>query len=209
TAGQSLAPAAPIEVAPVPDVTLQATPAFGDPVAPTHALQEMLDSRPEGVHIDAQRGVPTFLWLTHPREVMQATVASPSDVPGSLAPTQPVATPDAVDHARAAILEQAALYGLRDAQVRGLQVDRVHDIGRGPLVVHFVREVDGVAVHGQRMAVLLRRQDLRPVAISGYVSPHAVSRAAEWSLDAEAAATHVFDDLDVAPGALSQLPLAH
>ncbi len=99
------------------------------------------------ISIDDRTGAPAFLW-------------GMLDRPG----TDPEAPIE--DAARAHLRAQARLYGLSDAALNSARVARVHDTGRGGIVVVFRQEVAGAPLLGHEAKVLMRR-DRALVAIGG------------------------------------------
>ncbi|WP_169796440.1 M36 family metallopeptidase [Chondromyces crocatus] len=91
----------------------------------------------------------------------------------------------------------ADLYRLSPAALATVQVERVHDTGRGGIIVTFRQRVDGIEVHRNELDVLLKR-DLSLVAISGNLHPSAVSgysRDASAKLSPEQAIAVALHDL--------------
>jgi MYXO-CTERM domain-containing protein len=80
-----------------------------------------------------------------------------------------------VEAAFAHLTAHAPAYGLAPSAIAGMDVVRVVDTRRGPIVVTFRRRIDGVDVVGADVGVLLRR-DLSLVAIAG--TPRAAEEAA-------------------------------
>jgi large repetitive protein len=137
------------------------------------------------VHLNAPLGVPSFMW------------AQPAAT-GSVASTRAAARPSrsAVEAARAHLAGAAAAYRLGARDVDAATAARVHDTGRGPVIVTFKQRPGGVEVFGEEASVLMAR-DLSLVAISGALSPAAPAGAAGggWALDAPAALAAALSDL--------------
>jgi MYXO-CTERM domain-containing protein len=137
-------------------------PARADDVRPVHAYFEApaiaaARRAPEGLAArvaawDARRGVPTFVW-------------------GSGAGARPFATPEAA--ARAHVEDHASLWRLGREALAAARVVRVHDTGRGGVLVVMRQEVGGVPVFHQELKVLMRR-DGSLVALGGSLHPGAV-----------------------------------
>ena len=64
------------------------------------------------------------------------------------------------------LAQLAPLYRLTEASLRSVYLHRVHDNGRGGILVSFRQRVDGLDVLHQELDILLTR-DLRLVATSG------------------------------------------
>jgi len=97
--------------------------------------------------------VPTFLWAPRPGVV----------------PTGGVSGLSPREAARAHLTVYAPLYGFDSPNEAGVTVARVHDIGRGAIVVELRQAVAGVEVFRQRLAVVMnRRHDL--IALAGYLT---------------------------------------
>lgn len=110
---------------------------------------------PAGSHVDTRLGVPTFLWADDAQRTRFAAAAAPRS---------------AADAARTHLRLNAALYGLSGQDVDQAAVTEVHDLGRGPIIVKLRQSIGGIEVFREEAAVLLDRA-LRPVAISGHLSP--------------------------------------
>lgn len=126
---------------------------------------------------DERRGVPTMLWA-HP----------------SLTPTAPGAT--AEEAARWYLAHHAPLYRLSRAALEAAHVHRVHDTGRGGIIVVFRQRAGGVDLARTELDVLMTR-DLRLVAITGNLHEVSGDRAvrAGFRLDAAGALAGALDDL--------------
>ncbi|GMU06441.1 M36 family metallopeptidase [Corallococcus caeni] len=97
---------------------------------------------------DAERGVPTLAW-------------APPGRPASLGAQK---TPEAA--ARRYLEEHAALYRLSPAALQAAFVHRIHDTGRGGIIVAFRQRVGGIDVVHNELKVLMTR-DLSLVGITG------------------------------------------
>ncbi len=100
---------------------------------------------------DTQRGVPAFFWADP--EASAAVLATLKGT-GSEA------------LAWAYVKQNAALYGLGPSALASAYVKRVHDTGRGGIIVVFGQQVDGIDVYRDEMKVLLDRAGAL-VAIGG------------------------------------------
>jgi MYXO-CTERM domain-containing protein len=110
--------------------------------------------------LDEKRGAPTFFWA----------IKGGQTRPAGLAGTQPAQL--ATHYLRA----NAAAYGLSGAALETATVERVHDTGRGGIIVIFRQRIDGVDVMHSDVKVLMSRSgDL--VAIGGNLHPAATPKA--------------------------------
>jgi MYXO-CTERM domain-containing protein len=144
------------------------------------------------VHMDAKLGVPTFMW------------AQPGAAPGAVAarttaPASAVAVAKGpVEAARAHLGGASAAYGLAPTDVAKATATKVHDTGRGPIIVTFRQYPGGLEVFREEASVAMSR-DLALVAISGSVSPAAAASSARaasaFTLDAPAALAAALGDL--------------
>ncbi len=125
------------------DKALTAPPAAAPAAAPT--LNGSVASW------DTQRGVPTFFW---------------ADPAASAAVLAGLKSTVAEERAWAYVKQNAALYGLGSSALASAYVKRVHDTGRGGIIVVFGQRVDGIEVHHTEMKVLLDRAGTL-VAIGG------------------------------------------
>ncbi len=103
--------------------------------------------------VDPRRGTPTFLWAG-------------ADPIGSLA----AAPLSAEGAARVHLERHAARYGLTPAALATAKTVRVHDTGRGGIIVALRQEIDGIEVFQSDMKLLLKR-DKSLLAIGGSLHP--------------------------------------
>lgn len=110
-----------------------------------------------GLRIQAEErlGVPTFLWL------------EPAQFSGR--PAGNGAERSEVAMARAILHGAGEAYGLVDNDARDAVVDGLISTGRGPVIVKFSQQVDGIPVFREELNVVMD-QKLKPVAISGYIT---------------------------------------
>jgi hypothetical protein len=129
--------------------------------------------------MDEQRGVPSFLWAIGKQAAPAAT-----------------AGPEAA--ARSHLVRFAKAYGLQRSSVDTASVVRVHDIGRGGIVVTLRQKLGGVEVYNSDVKVLLRRNG-ELVAITGSLPTDRVSfgkpGSAGFKLAAAQAAAAALGDL--------------
>ncbi|MCP3164499.1 M36 family metallopeptidase [Myxococcus qinghaiensis] len=124
---------------------------------------------------DTERGVPTLVW------------ARKRDT----TPTQD--TPQAA--ARASLEQQASLYGLSAADLESVYVHRVHDSGRGGIIVFFRQRVGGLEVANTELKVLLGR-DLELVALTGNLRGGVAQQAvADFTFPASEAVLRALGDV--------------
>ncbi|UQA62764.1 M36 family metallopeptidase [Polyangium aurulentum] len=130
--------------------------------------------------IDEKRGVPTFFW-------------APPDAPK--APMAVTSSPDA--SARFYLDHYASLYGVTRRALATAVPIKVHDTGRGAIVVTFRQHVDGIEViHNDVKVVMKQNRDL--VAIAGNLHPSAAAgtkRGKQLDIRPDAAIARAFGDL--------------
>jgi hypothetical protein len=142
-------------------------------------------------------GVPTFLWL----DPAQLSGAHPI---GNGAERAEIAA------ARGILQGAGSAYGLNDNDVTGAIVEGVINTGRGPVVVKFAQQVNGVQIFREELNVVMN-QRLEPVAISGYISSRSTSfvgNASTFSRSEAVAAADALKDLTSAGVTASQLTAA-
>ena len=139
------------------------------------------------LQVESRLGVPTFLWVA----------GSPG---ASLAASRSRLTPGKSSQeaaARAALSQFASLYGLEAQDVNGAVVAMVHDTGKGPIVVKFRQQVNGIDVFREEINVVMNR-GLEAVAISGYIAgastPAAQGGSMSFALGATSAALGAVSD---------------
>jgi hypothetical protein len=127
---------------------------------------------------DPQRGVPRFAW------------SSRTPLPDAVA----VRTPGAA--ARWHLARHAASLGLDDAALATVEIEHVHDTGRGAIVVQLRQRVGGVEVWRDGMRVVMDRR-LGLVALTGTLHPAAVAAKdpPRFGLDARAAIARAVGDV--------------
>jgi hypothetical protein len=132
-------------------------------------------------HVDAARGVPSFVWASR-----RAGVAARAAARG---------TPEQA--ARGHLKSLAALYRLeaRDADEAPLRF--VHDTGRGGVVVALRQSVDGIPVFRDEVRVLMDR-NLELVAVAGAIPSRGTAPRSErraWIVSPEQARNLALSDL--------------
>lgn len=162
------------------------------------ALTRLLDGG-HRVSVEPRLGLPTFLWVTAGTRQRQATGDGSSSSPASAGVLQgggiSVVNDSPATVARRHLWEHASLYRLSDAALESADVDHVHDLGVGAILVRFRQRVGDLPVFGERMTVAMNRQ-LEAVAISGYLHPHAHGEATpRFRVGSEAAVRAAFADL--------------
>lgn len=117
----------------------------------------------------------------------------PEAVPGA-------STPE--DAARGYLRRHARELGLNDFVIDEAVVERVHDIGRGAIVVRMAQSLGGLEVFGTRLAVVMTR-DLEVVGTTGSLNPYATRRlwrGASFEVTEPGALTAAFGDMHGARG---------
>jgi MYXO-CTERM domain-containing protein len=150
-------------------------------VAPRQAIAAGVRSaaRAAVVGTDVTRGVPTLTLAARPFASPPTTIAQ-----------EPVAV------ARHFLRQRADLYAVTPAVVDGASLVRVHDTGRGGIVVVFRQSVGGIEVLHNDTKVLLTR-NLELVAIGGNLRQEASGSAnlGSFLLDPDDAIASAFHDL--------------
>jgi MYXO-CTERM domain-containing protein len=130
--------------------------------------------------LDEKRGVPTFFW-------------APPDAPQ--APMGLTVSPDA--SARFYLEHYASLYGLSRRALATATPVKVHDMGRGAIVVTFRQRVDGIEVIRNDVKVVMT-QGRKLVAIAGNLHAAAapgMKRGKQINVRMDAAIAKAFGDL--------------
>jgi MYXO-CTERM domain-containing protein len=151
-----------VAASPLPEVP----PAFDALLARDHALpvgarlpadvqRRFETGRLSGV--EERLGLPTFFWA--PRTPREGTSLAQMGL-------------SAAEAARQHLLAWGPLYGQTGAELAESTLHRVHDTGRGAVIVSFRKQVDGVRVFRDELRVVMDR-NLELVALSGYLPPHA------------------------------------
>ncbi|MBZ4370622.1 myxosortase-dependent M36 family metallopeptidase [Corallococcus sp. AS-1-6] len=163
-------------------------------------------------------GVPTFAWATQDGAQSKSVIRSGMTVEGA---------------ARAHLQTVADNYRLTREDVAGANLRSVHNTGKGAIVATFNQSVGGIPVFRNEIKVIMG-QDLRLVAVSGYLAPSELALSARtkaragFNLGAADAVSGAFKDLtgsgtqatsfinagtrgddtffELAPGAKSALP---
>jgi large repetitive protein len=161
--------------------------ALGAAASPDAALPRGTAAAP--VRLNEPLGVPSLLWV---RPGAAAGAPAAARAGGTARPRSPV------EAARAHLSGAAAAYRLGARDAAAAEAVRVHDTGRGPIIVTFKQRPGGVEVLGESASVLMAR-DLSLVAIGGALSPADPAAAAlgggTWSLDARGALAAALTDL--------------
>ncbi len=129
---------------------------------------------PARAHVDEVFGIPSFLW-TH-GDAPDGPSGEPSATSGGAGAALPDVQTASVA-ARRALARYAYHYGLSAEDLASAHIHRVHDTGQGGIIVTFGQRHAGHEVVMGRMNVLMRREDLAPVAITGALFPHARGEA--------------------------------
>lgn len=139
---------------------------------------------------DVRRDAPSFAWAARSRS------------------GAPVGTTDPGQAARLHLDKLAPIYDLPTAAVASAVVKKVHDVGRGGVVVSLGQEVDGVEVFRDRMNLLLQR-DLELVAVGGGLHRAATATTkvgpGRWQVAKGVAIANALGDLYEMPVASSSI----
>jgi large repetitive protein len=153
------------------------------------AARELPDAAPQLArlavvsHLERRLGVPTFVWAIRGA----GSAGSAADLDGLTAEQA----------ARRHLHALAPLYRLRAEDVAAAQMRAVHDTGVGGIIASFRQRAEGIEVFRAGVSVLMNRR-LELVAISGYLSPHALAAkgyARAFEVPLQAAAAAAFADL--------------
>ncbi|MFQ5701573.1 MAG: hypothetical protein ACE5HU_07000, partial [Acidobacteriota bacterium] len=122
-------------------------------------------------------GLPTFLWAGERGRMVaaQGRRMTPAEA------------------ARMHLNEFAPDYRLTPADVNALRVRSIHDAGRGPIIVSFSQQVNGIDVFRDEMKMVMDR-DRDLIAIAGYLT-HPEPKATVFNLSAAAAIARALEDL--------------
>jgi len=134
---------------------------------------------------DAERDVPTMVWARRDQTLLRPAHD----------------TPEAA--ARRYLVQHAALYRLSRADLDAAYVHRVHDIGRGGVIVFFRQRVAGLEVARNELKVLMTR-DLALVALTGSLHER-VDRAQAESGSQGVRAVFRYPPAEAVSGALGDL----
>ena len=138
---------------------------------------------------DELYGVPTFVWA--------APAAKSANTPNPRTGARPGVDQVAPGH----LGRVAGFYGLDRADLATASLRRVHDKGRGGVVLTYKQRIGGVEVFGEELKLLLDR-DLDLVAASGFLASHAEGTVGTFRLDAGQAVRRALEDFEggAAPG---------
>jgi len=145
------------------------------------------------IQAESRLGVPTFLWLSNTAELR-----------GGPRPNGPERAEIAA--ARGHLAELADIYNLAPADVSNAIVDMVMNTGRGPIIVKFRQQINGVDLFREELNIVMNQQ-LDAIAVTGYISSQntPAAQGQSWTLSAPAAATNALRDS--APGDISNAQL--
>ena len=144
---------------------------------------------------ESRLGVPTFLWLSDAAQL--------SGTPqGQGAERKEVAA------ARGYLSAVADLYELNANDVTSAIPSMVINTGRGPVIVKFKQELNGIEIFREELNVVMN-QKLEAIAVTGYITslstPAAKAGQTGWTLQAASAATSALRDAAVANLGSTQL----
>jgi MYXO-CTERM domain-containing protein len=106
---------------------------------------------------DERRGVPSFVWAPKQQSLPPQGVARTSEAA-----------------ARWYVRENARTWDVPRAALDGIEVVKVHDVGRGGIIVTLRQQIDGIDVYQGELKVMMKR-NLELVAIAG--SPRGTAAA--------------------------------
>ena len=131
-------------------------------------------------------GVPTFAWATQDGALSKSVIRGGMNAEGA---------------ARAHLQTVADSYRLSRTDVGGATLRSMHNTGKGAIIATFNQTVNGIPVFRNEVKVIMG-QDLRLVAVSGYLAPsdltqsaRAKSRTGAFRLGAADALSGAFKDL--------------
>lgn len=143
---------------------------------------------------ESRLGVPTFLWLSRNAEL-------------SGTPAGQGAERAEIAAARGYLGAAANLYDLDATDVVSADAAMVLNTGRGPIVVKFTQDINGVEIFREELNVVMN-QKLEAIAITGYISSQAtpaIQGTGSWTRTAASAATDALRDASVANLGSAQL----
>ena len=130
-------------------------------------------------------GVPTFAWATQDGALSKSVIRNGMTAEGA---------------ARAHLQSVADSYRLTSDDVAGASLRSMHNTGKGAIIATFSQSVGGIPVFRNEVKVVMG-QDLRLVAVSGYLAPSELGLAAKakaragFNLGAADAVSGAFKDL--------------
>ncbi|NBD10967.1 myxosortase-dependent M36 family metallopeptidase [Corallococcus silvisoli] len=136
-------------------------------------------------HTEQRLGVPTFAWATQDGALSKSVIR---------------AGMTAENAARAHLQTVADSYRLSRDDVSGASLRAMHNTGKGAIVATFNQTVNGIPVFRNELKVIMG-QDLRLVAVSGYLAPSELTLTARtksrgaFQLSAADAVSGAFKDL--------------
>jgi large repetitive protein len=154
------------------------------------SVQNQEQPQYEGGHLiqsEPRLGVPTFLWASLSD---QGSAMSLRAVSGQAGPKSGGFESIARDH----LSKYASRYRLSVEDIANAKLTSVHDTRQGPIIVKFKREVGGIEVFHDEVAIIMNR-DLQLIAISGYITGGDDGATPAFSLQSTAAITKALTDL--------------
>jgi large repetitive protein len=153
--------------------------------SPSVAAESLQARGVEAAHMEERLGVPTFLWA-------QGGGVSSAQVKPGMTLEQA---------ARTHLQAYADAYRLSASDLgSNVELKAVHQTKFGPVIAQFVQRVEGIEVFRNELKVIMRREDLALVALSGYLAPgesvrQARAQAGAFKLSAEQVVARAFQDL--------------
>jgi large repetitive protein len=147
------------------------------------------------IQSEPRLGVPTFLWLSQDAQL--------SGTPRPNGPERPE-----IAAARGHLAELADVYNLAPSDVTAAIADMVLNTGRGPVIVKFKQQLNGVDIFREELNVVMN-QELDPIAVTGYISslntPAAKPGQMSWTVAAPSAGANAVRD--AAPASIGDAQL--
>lgn len=125
---------------------------------------------------DAQLGAATFVFASPAdqqasvsggatQQGIQSTLAAPTQAQKAVSVLEPKLAADA--QARQFLRGKTGTMSLDVDSIDTAKLHEYHDTGKGPVIIRYKQQMNGLEVYGRQVAVVLNRQ-LQPVAASGY-----------------------------------------
>ncbi len=145
------------------------------------------------IQSEPRLGVPTFLWLS-----------KNARLDGRPQPNGPERAEIAA--ARGHLAQLANVYNLSAADVKSAVVDMVLNTGRGPVIVKFRQQVNGVDIFREELNVVMN-QELDALALTGYITSLNTpgAQGSGWTLGAASAGANALRDSAANPIGNAQL----
>jgi large repetitive protein len=134
------------------------------------------------IQSESRLGVPTFLWLSQD--------ASLAGRPQANGPERAE-----IAAARGHLAQVADVYNLSATDVKSAVADMVLNTGRGPVIVKFRQQVNGVDIFREELNVVMN-QKLDAIALTGYITSRDTpgAQGSGWTLGAASAGANALRD---------------